>query len=54
MAKVVIPEVIAEEENLPDLECPQGYHFVKTYYRKTKENRTFVKGHCVKNKEMKK
>ena len=43
-----------KEEKLPDLECLEGYYFVKTYYRETKENRTSVKGHCVKNKEVKK
>lgn len=43
-----------KEEKLPDLECPEGYHFVKRHYRNIKGNVISVGGHCVKNKEVKK
>lgn len=41
-----------EEERLPELECPEGYHFVRRHHRNVKGNMTSVSGHCVKNKEV--
>lgn len=40
-----------EEESLPELECPEGYHFVRRHHRNVKGNMTPVSGHCVKNRE---
>ena len=44
--------LIREEESLPDLECPEGYHFVRRHHRNVKGNMTPVSGHCVKDREV--
>jgi hypothetical protein len=41
-----------EEETLPNLECPEGYHFVKRHHRNVKGNMTAVSGHCVRDREV--